>query len=114
MQKRISLLKQKMEINWWLWMFLSLPFGIYLFLLPYDHGDWIVSDCGFLVDWIKHYQIGSEFWRDFGSAILCDFGPPIGLGFITQALILFVWRNRQIALGKVKPHANDWRGDEKI
>ena len=101
MEERIPLFRQRIEVNWWLWMLLSLPVGIYSLFLPYDHGNWIVSDWGYLADWMKHYQIGSEFWCDLGSAILCAFGPPIGLGFIAQALIVFVWRNRQIVLNKV-------------
>ena len=90
-----SILTKKFElpkVNWWLWLCISLPVGIWLLCLPHDRGAWEVSDWGYLTDWIRHYRLTREFWRHAFTALVTSFGVSFTGGLIVQYCITAIWQ----------------------
>jgi hypothetical protein len=89
---RASIFRRKIDINWWLLVFITILIGVYRLFLPYDHENWNISDWGYLTDWVRHYHLDPEFWGEVGFAIFLSFGPAFVIGFFTQFLIMFIWQ----------------------
>ena len=90
-----SIFSRKFELpklNWWLWLGISVPVGIYLFCMPRGYYyDEEFSDWDYLLDWVRHYQLDREFWYDAFRAIIFSFGIALTLGLIMQYCITSIW-----------------------
>jgi hypothetical protein len=103
---KISIFKEKIEINYWLWALITIPWGIYGLFQPYPHpgdwlayphlGDWIVSDYDYIKDWAHNYGIwiyhgiDGEFVNVVLFALFRAFALPYIVGFLGQFLIMFL------------------------
>jgi hypothetical protein len=89
-----AILKQKFSIkpNWWLWLGISVPLCVYLWQMPQDRGGELVSDWSVMMDWLRHYQLDHEFWRDVVGGLLLSFGFSLSIGWFAQFFIRLAWQ----------------------
>ena len=81
---------QKFKTNWWLWVLISLPIGIYFLFSPHDRGgDWVISDWNYLTDVYQSCGLNKTYFKELGDALLNSFGLPIVIGWFAQFLIMF-------------------------
>ena len=95
-------LYNKLNINWSLWMGLSIPLIIYNWTHLRDVKGWMVSDWGYLSDFLHRtgYTVTHDIWDYFAETFFWDAVPALIVGFILHYLIMLFWQAWRIKKAK--------------
>ncbi len=85
--------RRRLEINWWLWMALSIPPIVYSWARPRDVKGWMISDWGYLMHSLHDtgYAVTRDIWNFFAETLFWSVVPALLAGWILQYLITLTW-----------------------